>query len=418
MEQSLWKNKNYVTLMSAQLVSSLGDWLSMIAIFTMVGMRWEASPLEVSLTMLSLAVPMALFGPFAGVVSDKFPRKSLMITSDLIRAGLIIGLAFATSIWMVYGFLFAIGCFSAVFIPSKNGKLKEIVEEHNLKSAMSVTSAIDSGTKIAGPLLSGLLVTVFPVSTVFFIDSGTFLLSALLLLFVAGDRVVTAETKREPSSFQKDWIEGFHFMKEHVFLLSGLVIIGSGLLILQLADSQFIVLIRQLTDASPDLFGYLITASGVGMLTASVILAKKTDYNAFLLMISGMTGLGISFSLLGWFTQMDLGYSTLWMIILGFVAGFTSSLGFIPFQASIQVTTPSHLTGRVFGVVNSVTTIATIVGPLTGGILATVYGVIPIFISTGVLLVLLSLTFYINRRKLHGTENERSLQTETAEGHT
>ncbi|SIS45965.1 MFS transporter [Salimicrobium flavidum] len=418
MEQSLWKNKNYITLMSAQLISSLGDWLSMIAIFTMVGIRWEASPFEVSLTMLSLAVPMALFGPFAGVVSDKFPRKSLMIVSDIVRAGLIIGLAFASSIWMVYGFLFAIGCFSAVFVPSKNGKLKEIVDQTQLKSAMSVTSAIDSGTKIAGPLLSGLLVTLFPVSTVFFIDGATFLLSAVLLIFIREDRVLSTSTEKGTESFKQDWLEGFAFMKEHVFLLSGLVIIGSGLLILQLADSQFIVLIRQLSEASPDLFGYLITASGVGMLTASVILARNTDYNAFLLMVSGMTGLGLSFSLLGWFTQLDLAYSTSWMILLGFVAGFTSSLGFIPFQASIQVTTPPHLTGRVFGVVNSVTTTATIVGPLTGGILATVYGVIPIFISTGILLVLLSLVFFMNRRKLNGTENERLPKTAAANGHS
>ncbi|WP_347861025.1 MFS transporter [Salimicrobium sp. PL1-032A] len=409
MEQSLWRNRNYLTLMSAQLISSLGDWLSMIAIFTMIGMKWEASPLEVSFTMLSLVVPMALFGPFAGIVSDKFPRKALMITSDLVRAVLITGLAFADTIGMVYLFLFAIGCFSAVFIPSKNGKLKEIVPERHLKSAMSVTSAIDSGTKIAGPLLSGLLVTLFPVSIVFFIDSATFLLSAFLLVFLRGDRIVNKETTNPSTSIKEDWKEGFHFMKEQVFLLSGLIIIGSGLLILQLADSQFIVLIRQLADASPDLFGYLITASGIGMLTTGIILARKTDYNAFVLMIAGMGGLGVSFSILGWFTHIDLVYPVIWMSVLGFAAGFTSSLGFIPFQASVQLTTPSHLTGRVFGVVNSVTTTATIAGPLAGGIMATFFGVIPLFIGTGVLLVLLSVTFYINRRKLQDTEQERQI---------
>ncbi|WP_052019673.1 hypothetical protein [Mesobacillus boroniphilus] len=56
----LLKNKGFITLMLAQLISSIGDWLSVIAIITMVGLKWEASPMEVSFIILCLAVPMAL----------------------------------------------------------------------------------------------------------------------------------------------------------------------------------------------------------------------------------------------------------------------------------------------------------------------------------------------------------------------
>ncbi|WLR54891.1 MFS transporter [Mesobacillus subterraneus] len=108
----LLKNKGFITLMLAQLISSVGDWLSVIAIITMVGLKWEASPMEVSMIILCLAVPMALLGPFTGTIADRFNRKALMIVSDLVRAGLILILAFANSLWTVYICLFMISeCF-------------------------------------------------------------------------------------------------------------------------------------------------------------------------------------------------------------------------------------------------------------------------------------------------------------------
>ncbi|RWZ58628.1 MFS transporter [Halobacillus fulvus] len=399
----LLKNKGYLTLMGAQAISSIGDWLSIVAIITLVGLKWNASPLEVSLVILCLAIPMALLGPVAGIVADRFNRKWLMIVSDVVRAGLILLLTIVTELWMVYAILLSVGIFSSVFIPAKNGKLKELVDTEDMKGAMSLTSVIDSSTKILGPLISGLLVTVMGAQMVFLIDSGTFLLSALLLLFLPK---TTAQKEKEEkpaqqkTSFKRELILGARFIQSSRFMMTGLLLLGLSLLILQLADSQIIVLIRELTYASPDLFGYVVTASGAGMFLAGVLLTKKTDYRAFPLMLSGVCGIGLSFGIMGVFTNYDFSYSILWATLLGFVAGFSASLIFVPFQASVQVETPVHMTGRVFGVINSVTTTATIIGPLLGGLLSTVFGVIPTFITSASLLVLVSLIGWLVKSKI------------------
>ncbi|MGM7703696.1 MFS transporter [Pseudalkalibacillus sp. Hm43] len=423
MDGGLRKNRGFITLMCAQLVSSIGDWLSIVAIITLVGLKWNASPMEVSLIILCLAVPMALLGPFAGTIADRFSRKSLMIISDLVRAVLILGLAFATSIWMVYVFLFAIGFLSAVFIPAKNGKLKELVPDSHMKSAMSITSMIDSGTKVLGPLLSGLLVTAFGTQPVFYIDSATFLISAILIIALP-KTLHDLEGKQELNdakgpSFKDELLEGLTFMKGNRYLLTGMTILGISLLILQLSDSQIIVLIRELSVASPDLFGLIVSSAGVGMFITGFILSKKTEYNALILMLAGVCGIGFSFGMMALLTGVDLSLSIIWGPILGVFAGLTAGLVFIPFQAAVQTDTPVHMTGRVFGVINSVTTTATIVGPLLGGWLSTVIGVIPTFIITSSLLMIISVLGFIfkstiERGKINVSESQQGTQGATS----
>ena len=397
---SLVKNKGYVTLMIAQTVSSIGDWLSIVAVITLVGLKWNASPMEVSLIILCLALPMALFGPIAGTVADRMSRKALMITSDIVRAGLILVLTVADSLLIVYVCLFAIGAFSAIFIPAKNGKLKEIVTDSDINSAMAITSMIDSSTKVLGPLLSGILVATLGSKLVFMIDSGTFLLSAFLIVFLpnalANNKISEASDK---PSFKKEFSQGVTYVKANAQLLTGLFFLGISLMVVQLSDSQLIVLLRELTQVSPDLFGYLVASSGIGMFLSGMFLAKKTDYQAFSFMMLGICGIGLSFGMMAVLTYYDMGYSLVWGPLFGILAGFSVSFVFVPFQATVQIDTPVHMTGRVFGVINSVTTTATIIGPLLGGWLSTMIGVIPTFLITASLLVLLSVTGLFTKRK-------------------
>lgn len=401
--KGIMSNKGFLTLMTAQAISSIGDWLSIVAIITLVGIKWNATPMEVSFIILCLAVPMALLGPIAGTIADRFGRKYLMVLSDVVRAGLFIVLALANTLWMVYICLFTIGLFSAIFNPAKNGKLKELVPNDEIKGAMSITTMIDSATKIFGPILSGILVSAAGTTPVFYINSVSFIISAILIFFLPKvvEQIKVEKVKdKDNSSFKTEFMEGVSFIKGNTQILVGMLFLGFSLLILQLSDSQIIVLIRELKKASPGLFGYLVTGSGVGMFFSSLMLVKKTNYLAYTLMLIGVCGIGFGFGMMAIFTHINLNYSIIWAPLLGLFAGFAAGLVFVPFQASVQVDTPVELTGRVFGVIGSVTTTATIIGPLLGGWLSTIIGVIPTFIISASLLIVVSLIGFLTKNRV------------------
>lgn len=416
MEHKLSQNKNFVTLITAQAISSLGDWLSIVAIITLVGLKWEATPMQMSLIILSLAMPMALLGPLSGAIADRMERKTLMIVSDVVRGILILLLTLASSVWMVYIILFATGIFSSVFVPAKNGKLKELVKDDNIKGAMSLTSMIDSSTKVLGPLISGILVSSFGTYNVFYIDSATFFLSALLILLLPATAKESSNNRQEgkqDSSLKTDLQEGITFIRQSSYLMYGLFLLGISLLILQLSDSQIIILLRELSIVSPDLFGYAVTSSGLGMLITGIFLSRKTEYNAYMYMCFGILGIGAGFGVMAVLTYFNLSLSIMWVPILALIVGISTGFVFIPFQAAVQEKTPVHMTGRVFGVINSTTTTATIIRPLAGGALATVIGIIPSFVVTSSLLIFLFFISVIFRNKV---EQEDEYVTESQPG--
>ncbi|MNE67708.1 enterobactin exporter EntS [compost metagenome] len=107
------------------------------------------------------------------------------------------------------------------------------------------------------------------------------------------------------------------------------------------------------------------------------------------------------------------GEAGLWMNIMLFssfaAAGAGAGLVFIPFYAMLQRRTPEAFTGRVFGTVNSLTSAAVILGPVTGGAMVTAAGPVSAFVVSGVLQALLGAAMLILRSKIENKDTTASL---------
>src|SRR5438093_10205267 len=97
-------NRNFRLLFIGQTISQLGDWFNAVAVFALL-LDLTGSATAVAWMMIVQFLPIAIVGPMAGVVVDRVDRRRLMITSDVVRGCLILGLLLvrrAEHVWIAY----------------------------------------------------------------------------------------------------------------------------------------------------------------------------------------------------------------------------------------------------------------------------------------------------------------------------
>ncbi|MFF2483881.1 MFS transporter [Paenibacillus sp. NPDC058071] len=415
--QGLLQNKPYMSLMASQLIANLGEWIYILALLTLVGMKWNASPLEITATTLCMVIPMLIGGPLSGMLADRMERKTIMIVSDAARVLIMLLLVFASSLLHVYVLLLFKGIFDVMFSPAKNGKLKELVPHHQLEQAVSISAIIEQGSKVIGPAIGGLLTAAFGITASFYIDAGAFAISALILLFIPRRSTSAAtavavgapedESVKEKSRFKEEFIAGIRIILSIPIIKYGLLTLCMVILVLQIADSQIVVLFRGLPEMTEDMLGWCIAMSGIGTLVAAFLIR-------FLSRLSTLAKMGLGGSILG-FVFAGAGFLALYgtsgsftqaLYVIGFfIAGLGGGLTLIPFQVMIQQRTPERFIGRVTGTIGSLTSVAAIIGPLTGGLLVTALGPEIAYVLSGSGMALIGLALLAFKRRILAQDN-------------
>lgn len=184
-----------------QVVSEIGDWLNNIAVFALVielaGRGHEG--LAVALYGIARHVPLFLFGPLAGVVTDRVSRRRLMIAADIARAVLTFGFFAADArrslplIYLVGACLFAISTF---FNAAKRASLPALVSDAGaLLVANSLSASTTAATIAIGSALGGMVATLAGRSVVFTLNIVTFICSAFFIY-----RIKTSLDARQPGT--------------------------------------------------------------------------------------------------------------------------------------------------------------------------------------------------------------------------
>lgn len=413
MEKPLFRTqKGLMTLLASQTISSLGDWLHILAVLTLAAFQLDASPLDMSFLMMSFALPVIVLGPVSGLLADRSDRKTIMFLSEIGRALTVISCVYVSELWQLYVLLCVQSCFSSLFSPAKNGKLKELAPEAHLQQAVSVSSIIDNSSKIFGPALGGALIAAFSIHSVFYINAGAFFLSAVILFFLPRDAFLQkANTPQEKISALTSIKEGLQFLKRMPLLLTGLLTACVVLFVLQIGDSQAIILIRSISGAPPELAGWCMAVSGAGMLLTAVIAGRRQITSYLLYFSTGTLLLGLATGGVPFLTGMGIAGMALFIFAF-FIMGAAFGLH-IPFQILVQTTVPVDYSGRVFGAIQSATTLASILGMAGGGVLAEWIGVSLAFLVCGCLLIMIGLITLIGKKV---SESRRYLVTESNKG--
>src|SRR5213079_2346560 len=129
LSSSLWKNRDFRLLFSAQIISLLGSGVTTVGLALFAYQLTEGASARAvignALTLRILA--FLLFSQPAGVIADRISKKRILIAADLIRFGLLALFPFITQVWQIYALIFAINAVTAFFTPTFESSIPEIV---------------------------------------------------------------------------------------------------------------------------------------------------------------------------------------------------------------------------------------------------------------------------------------------------
>ena len=196
------KNKTYLHLFSAQVLSLMGSGLTTVALGLLAYDIAGANAGAVLGTALALKmVAYVGIAPLVGAFADRVPRKAFLVCLDLCRAGMILFLPFVTEIWQIYVLVFLFQSFSAAFTPTFQATIPDVLpEESEFTKALSLSRLAYDLEALLSPLFAGLLLTVISFHWLFMGTIVGFLASAVLVLTVVLPAVKSAE---EESSFYR-----------------------------------------------------------------------------------------------------------------------------------------------------------------------------------------------------------------------
>lgn len=350
MSQSLLAhNRSFRLFWLARTVSIAGNQIARVALTVLV-YHLGGGAAGISVLLLAFTVPR-LLGPLAGAIADRADNKRLMVSCDLAQAVLFTGLAWvhwwpAVALTVLIATLFA-----TAYLQAGRGNIPAIVGRENLTRANSLLATGSNAGIAAGPALGGILLTLAGPGLALVVNAGTFLLSALLTLGVAGLRRGAAAAPGEAGPRRPVTLLGqarlglAEVWRNGVARALGIMLLPS-VAFASLGSAALIFLVRQGFHASPAAYAWLVTAFSVGMVGAPLLLSATRRRLSPRVLLFGCEGLYSAGTL-------ATGLAPGLMVGLAgqFAAGAANGIEGISVDTLLQESAPDDRLGMMFGTV-------------------------------------------------------------------
>jgi MFS family permease len=216
--------KTFLMIWSGQLVSMTGTAMTRFALLTWVYQQTGEATALALLGFFSFIL-YVVFSPIAGVVVDRWDRRTVMLVSDLSAGLMTIGilglyLTDGLQIWHLYLAEALTGAFEAFQVPAYNAAITTVVPERQYSRANGLHSLAYSASQVIAPFLAGTLLVVVGLTGVMLVDIATFLIAMFTLLSVRIPRPAATEAGQKASQ-GKLWQE-VRFGFRYIFARSGL----------------------------------------------------------------------------------------------------------------------------------------------------------------------------------------------------
>lgn len=200
--------KNFYLLIGGETISSMGDWLTTIAL-SIALFQQSDSPFTIGLLFAIRMLPPILFGIFGGICADAYSKKRTLIISEFIRGVCILSLFFIHTPIYSYCIVFIVAMANAFSHPALMASIKNCTREEDLGKASSLVTGSKLLAMIVGTGSAGLLYSTIGLEQLFIVDAATFFIFVMLLI-----PIDLSESKDRFESNLKERFEFFPFFQE------------------------------------------------------------------------------------------------------------------------------------------------------------------------------------------------------------
>jgi MFS family permease len=378
-------NRDYRQLLVALAISSAGDWIYSVALIAYV-FEETRSPGWVGAASILRLLPYVLFGVIGGVVADRYNRRTVMVVSDLVRAGAMLGLTLvvvtSAPVALALALTFVSTTAGTPYGPALAALTPAIVGERDLAAANALMSSIEHLALVIGPAVGALLLLLGSAAAAFAINAATFLLSALFVLRVHKTIDVRSEKEEEEISLRIRVVEGLRAVTSSAEVTMLTILLAAATLVY---GGELVVLIlvsERLLGLGSEGLGLLTTAVGVGGLIAAGFTSKLAESSRpSVVLAASVLAASIPISLLAFVSEPIIAFA------LMTIEGAASIVLDVVVITALQRIVRDEVIARVFGLIDSLAVAAILIGSFVTPFLVTSIGLRPTLITLGATLV-------------------------------
>jgi predicted MFS family arabinose efflux permease len=341
---------NFRLYLAGLAISATGIWIHAVASAWLV-LNLTGSGVALGLEMMFMFLPILFLGAWGGVVADRFDKRRVLL-GVLTATGVV-------RLWMVYAISFAVGIVTTVDHPTRQSFVPEMVARRDLTNAVSLNSAVFTGTRIVGPAIGAAVIAAVGIAPAFLLDGVSYLAVVGGLLLMRRRELRPAD--RAPEG-ERGLGEGLRYVARTRELRLPLVLMA----VLFAFSFNFMVLLPLMADRAfaggAGTYGSLLSVMGLGSFVGALVLAHRSSPGVRLMCAAG-AAVGV-FSLAAalaptlrweWAFVAPLGFAAISFMIVG--------------NTTLQLTSEATMRGRVMSLYSVVFLGSTPIGaPIAGWI--------------------------------------------------
>ena len=333
--------RNFRLFFTGQLISQVGNWLTLIA-QTLLVLKLTDSGFALGLLAAAQFGPVLFIGAFAGLVADRSDKRRLLLwvqTFAMLQSFALAALAFTGDppVLAIYGVALLGGIAIAFDNPARRSFVVEIVPEADMTNAVSLNSALMTGARVVGPALAGVLVTTVGFGWAFALDGVSYVAVLVALLMMDPRQIRRAPVTPRGKGQVRDGLRYVRTIPELWVPLVMMAVIGT----LSYNFQTVIPLFATRDMGGNDLtFTLLMSVVSVGALLGALAAARRTSIDITVVSWAALL-FGVAMGLLTLSPDLALAF------VFSFLLGLASTTFMTTSTAIVQVRSDPSMRGRV-----------------------------------------------------------------------